>query len=415
MRGFFVAVLAFASAVLIAPSIAAPSTLVLKNGGRLSGEITQLPQRSKKFYEIRTSAGAVLTVAEDQVLEVLDPKNLLPEYEKHLPNMPATAEGNWMMAKWCAREELKEEQIHHLRKVIELEPNHAEARDALGYKQVNGGWENPDEQWRALGYRKVGSKYMTEQQIELEEAADRLESKRKEYLDQIRKLHVKALRSNDEQALAQLREIKDPVAIDAMVTLYLTTRQGQVQGNYPPTPELKKVYMNVVARNPTYSGVQALVHLALNDPNENLRDYSVQQLIEAKHPATTSLLLAKIRDGIKDGNGDAVNNAAIALQRLNAEEAVFPLIAALTMKIRTRVGGNSGNGIGATPMFDGGGGAGISAGGKEKIIEETRSNPGVLSALRGLTRQNFDYDQAAWKRWYVLQKTPVAMSLRRDE
>lgn len=416
MKLFAQAICLCGMVLLAAPAIAPASTLVLKNGGRVTGEITNPQEKPRKLYQIRTSTGANISIAADQVAQVLDPKNALPQYEEWLTKMPPTAAGNWKMADLCKGQELFEERLHHLRKVIELDPNHAEAREILGYKKnANGGWENPDEAWTSLGYQKVGSKFLTKHHIELEKQQEAIEALKDRFKKELNSLNNKAkIEKHREQALSEIRAIEDPVALDMMTFLFLSPSKGAVPKNNLPSPEIKKVYMGVVAKKLTPYRVGALVHISLFDPADNLRDYALQQLVEAKHPAATGAYLAHIATGIKEYNKELVNRSARALGQLNAQEAVFPLIAALTMKIRMQSGGNS-QGIGATPMFDQNGGAGISAGGKQAIIEETHPNPEVLATLQRLTKQNFDYDQQAWKRWYITSNTPNASSMRRDD
>lgn len=396
------------------------STVILKNGGRIVGEITAREVQEPKSITVKTASGSIITVAADQIRDVLDPNNMLPRYEELLPRMPATAEGNWTMAEWCVGNALVVEQRHHLRKVIELDPQHTAAREALGFKKdANGNWENLDEKWLALGYVKVGNRYKTQQELAIDSDGSRFEGTRESLRDAIRNDHRKALKPKDsEQALNRLRAIDDSVAIDILVADYLTPTRGATQKNNQPTPELKKTYIGIVGKKPTYSAVRALVHIVLYDPQPDIRDFTLQQLVEARHPATVGAFLGEMSGGISKGDDagrDIVNRAAYALARLNAEEAVFPLIAALQTKTRSRTGGGGSGGIGATPVFGDNGATGLSAGGKEQIVEKIHNNAGVLNALQAITKQNFQYDQAAWKNWYIDQKTPRAGSLRRDQ
>ena len=406
--------------VLLALSTLPPttyaSTLVLKSGGRISGEITHTPDRTRRVFEVKTSSGAVVSVAEEKVREVLDPKNALPQYEEWLTKMPATAAGNWKMADLCKQNELSEERLHHLRKVIELDPEHAEARFLLGYKKLaNGVWENPDEQWTSMGYRKVGNRFLSEQQIALEAQQKQFEEQRDRLRKEINSLNVKAKgNKNHEQAIADLRALEDPIALDVIVANFLTTRPGNIQSNNVPSPELKKIYIEVVAKKLTPYSVQALVNLVLNDPSGDVRDFALGQLVEKKHPLTGSVFLNRIHDGNKGNNPEIVNNSARALGRLGAQEAVLPLIAALNMKVITESGGGSG-GIGASPTFGSDGSAGLSAGGKKAKVEYNVQNAGVLDALRQLTKQDYGYNTVAWKNWYINFHTPNAQNMRRDE
>ena len=64
-----------------------------------------------------------------------------------------------------------------MRRVIELEPNHAAARRALGYSQVNGKWTTQKEamEEQRLRARRSG-KWMLSQEVELSENKRKLDA-----------------------------------------------------------------------------------------------------------------------------------------------------------------------------------------------------------------------------------------------
>ena len=101
--------------------------------------------------------------------------------------------------------------------------------------------------------------------------------------------------------------------------------------------------------------------------------------------------------------------------RLGDPEAVLPLIDALvtrhetviqpTSSIRPSFGGTS----------DGSGGFnGLSVGGGPRRVVRSLKNKSALEALVALTKQNFQYSQTDWKRWYIREHSSPGANLRRD-
>ena len=69
---------------------------------------------------------------------------------------------------WC-RTQIDRAAAGTFRRVIELEPNHAAARRALGYSQVNGKWTTQKEAMEEQGYVRKNGKWMLPQEVELSE------------------------------------------------------------------------------------------------------------------------------------------------------------------------------------------------------------------------------------------------------
>jgi hypothetical protein len=68
------------------------------------------------------------------------PSNLLVEYRAKRARMRDTAEGHVWLGKWCAGRQLHEQRRAHLERALQLEPDHPEARQLLGYRRVDGKW-----------------------------------------------------------------------------------------------------------------------------------------------------------------------------------------------------------------------------------------------------------------------------------
>jgi hypothetical protein len=68
-----------------------------------------------------------------------------------------------------------------------------------------------------------------------------------------------------------------------------------------------------------------------------------------------------------------------------------------------------------TSTFRPGGGGGMSFGGDgPKLIVNQMQNRDVLNALITLTKQNYHYDAAEWKRWYASRQRASKVNARRD-
>ena len=83
---------------------------------------------------------------------MLRPRPDEAEYERIAPTYPDTAAAQWELAQWCREHKLTAQRQVHLRRVIELEPNHAAARHALGYSRVDGQWVTQEEAMTARGF-----------------------------------------------------------------------------------------------------------------------------------------------------------------------------------------------------------------------------------------------------------------------
>src|SRR5690606_30513229 len=103
-----------------------------------------------------------------------------------------------------------------------------------------------------------------------------------------------------------------------------------------------------------------------------------------------------------------VNLAGYALGKIGDPAAISPMIDALVTSHKYLIqpegpgGGNTFN-----PTFSSGpgglSGGGLSMGGNgPKLIQKDERNGAVLQALIKLSgKQNFEYDEAAWRAWFV--------------
>jgi hypothetical protein len=126
-------------------------------------------------------------------------------------------------------------------------------------------------------------------------------------------------------------------------------------------------------------------------------------------------------NALKSKDNRVVNLAGLTLGQLNDPAAISPLIDALvTTHTRVLNPGNGGGGDQITAGFGTpgvGGGGGLSMGGNApKTVKEDYNNERVHQALMKLSgKQNFEYDEAAWRAWYVDMQMRQTVNARRDQ
>ncbi|MHC4399777.1 MAG: polymorphic toxin-type HINT domain-containing protein [Planctomycetota bacterium] len=137
----------------------------------------------------------------DELIEISSEDTRLAEYGRRREQAPETLGGQLVLARWCARHQLADQARAHLTHVLREEPNHVEAHQLLGHRQVNGAW---------MSQREIA---------EAQRRADRAASDLKRWLPELEKIR-KGLthRSNRrrEAASGRLAAIDDPAAVGAM-------------------------------------------------------------------------------------------------------------------------------------------------------------------------------------------------------
>ena len=104
----------------------------------------------------------------------------------------------------------------HLRRVIELDPQHVEARRALGYAQIDGQWTTPDELMLQRGYKKYKGQWKLPQEIEVLENKRKQVAAEQKWCQDVKRWRGWLGSDRDQQARDNIRGITDPVAVKAL-------------------------------------------------------------------------------------------------------------------------------------------------------------------------------------------------------
>ena len=393
-----------AIAIFHGPTTARADIFKLRSGGEVRGELANPDEAPREKYIVRPFAGGELTLEAAVVAEVVRQRPNQVEYEKLKLKLADTAEDQWKMAQWCHENKLENDRKTHLQRLIELDPDHAEARKGLGYMRVGERWLTLEEKMKEEGKVKYGKGWVAVQELERIKQRDAEEKLQRDWHDRLKLYRIWL---NGEKAGAARRailEITDKAADKPILTKLKAEKDYRV----------REIYVEALANLGTPAAINAIVEYSINNPKDSFR-VACLDLIEKNKPPGALAIYVK---ALGDKDNTVINRAGRGLGRLGDPAAVRPLIDALVTKHKFIIpGGGEGS---VTPTFSrdasGNGGAGLSSGGGPKVVQRSMRNDEVLAALVKLTGKDFDYDVEGWKDWLATtkQEKQPAVNPRRD-
>ena len=399
----------FALACLILPLVAPAWTrsnalaevFVLAGGGRVEGTLLNPEQDPRVNYLVMTQDGVQLTLTTQRVTEFIEATDLRRRYEEFLAKLPDTVEGHLDMAERCAKAGLKPEREFHLQRVLKFDPDHTEARHALGYSRVDSRWVKMEEFRRNQGYTRHRGSWRLDQEKRLMEGRNERELEVKDWKRKLklwRSWLVKA-RGKQGEAVTAIRGMNRKRCAPALA--------DQLKDD-DENPNRKLLYIEVLSKLNSQVGVSAFIDRAIDDQSAAVRDRCLDALVKFGGEAAAQAFVKKL----DDDNNIIINRAAAGLARLGSEDSTLPLIEALTTKHRQVIsqgGGNLGVGFGNNGLNS------FSAGNRgPKVIEREVRNQAALGALTAIHRGvNFAYTKEQWRNWYASQNSPRGVNLHR--
>lgn len=391
---------------LLSP-LAAGDVLYLRTGGTVEGEILE---QTEEVYRLRTSLG-IVSVPVASVLRVDPAPSPFAEYDRRREQAPDSAEGQFALAQWCDSVGMRAEKRKHLLRVIELDPEHAGARAALGYVRINGLWVDG-----RAAEKPAASQPAASQPASLPADPARLIAQvQNDWTRRIRAIRMNMLDTGSARIAADGRkrilEIHDPLAILPL------TRILSDGARYS-----RETLVLALSQFPQDEATLNLAAMALADPDEQIRRDVLSELLRRSDPR----VIPQFREALLTDSDKLIRRAAVALGKLNSQAAVLDLVEVLTTQRRKVVE------VPASIYFDAcaqkyQSGSSVSLGGFSNVQYRpsvgVAFNPGafapttleerdvtvfrteVLEALRAITGQDFGFDAEAWRRWYE-EQTP---------
>ncbi len=163
-----------------------------------------------------------------------------------------TVAGQLNLANWCSRRKLVDQERAHLTRVLDLEPNHAEARRRLGFRRIDGTW---------LSAKEIA---------EANERARKAAAATKEWapkLVAIRDGLLQESRHRRDAARKRLLAIDDPDAVTAIESVFCRHSE-----------EMAEYGVRVLAGIKGHDASSGLARQAVFSPSERIRKTAAEKL-----------------------------------------------------------------------------------------------------------------------------------------
>src|SRR4029453_359508 len=144
--------------LFLIPSFLFADEVYLKGGAKFSGRIEQ---QTATMITINIGDG-VVGVAMSRVERVVKGHSPLDEYDAKAHKLAPNDVAGWRsLGNWAMHQGLSAQSRQAYQKVLVTSPDDAEARQALGYVNLEGRWLTEEESFKARGYVKVQGEWMT--------------------------------------------------------------------------------------------------------------------------------------------------------------------------------------------------------------------------------------------------------------
>ncbi len=415
----------FATAALLAGSgVSVEADLLrLHNGGEVRGTLRPGHTRDARLT-IDTLTGGVVVIDREEVQFTTVRRPEIEHYERKARTVAPTIAAHWELAEWCRENRLASQREEQLEQVLLLDPDHAEARRAMGQVYDRGQWVTREEQLLARGYILYNGKYYTAQELELIEQNDVERGEEKEWYTRLSVWVKWVAGSNDrqrQQGLAALRKVNDPTAVRGLTAHMAEHSQ----------PAVRRLMVDILATIPGEKPVRPLVDRSLFDGDAAIRYAALQAISPDQQAAAVAAYVTALRHS----DNRVVNRAGHALGELRDPRTVPALIDALVTQHSFPVKVPVKNNItltrgpqGATfsdprqisqylppdielALRAGQLPFGVKVNAPPPTVTSWRTyqvqaplqNVAVLTALKSLTDQDFGYDERIWKLWWAAE------------
>lgn len=383
------------------PLVVRADIFVLANQGEIRGDLRNRNESPRRTYQIDVAGGGQITLDKDQVLEVRRESPAQLEYERRRTTAADTVDDHWSLSEYCRQNLLLTTREQHLRRILELDSEHEQARRALGYSRFNGQWLTREEERTQKGYVRYKGRWLLPQEVELEESSRKAKDEELAWFRDIKRWRGWLEGDRSEKAMEQIQAIKEPTAVKAV--------KGQLTDE--KNPRLRKLWVETLGQIDSPAARSVLVSLSLFDKDIELRYSAIDELAKTKdHDVVVQYVKA-----LKNTENAIINRAAIGLAAMEDKSAIHPLIDVLvTTHTKTVQEGNGQIGA-AFPTGGSGGPGGLSVGSRTVTTKQTLRNENVRDALVKLTGLNFQFEVDHWKAWHAAQKQDEAINVRRDQ
>lgn len=144
--------------LLTPPAVTTADVVYLTSGGKVEGRIVS---RTQSTIEVDIGAGS-LSFSMSSVARIEEGRSALDDYDERAAALAQDDVDGWLeLARWASRSGLGTQASRTYHRVLELDPDNAEANQALGRVELDGRWMTLEESYRARGYVNFEGQWMT--------------------------------------------------------------------------------------------------------------------------------------------------------------------------------------------------------------------------------------------------------------
>ena len=163
--------------LFLTPALLVADVVYLKSGGSFSGRI--LEQSAEKV--VIDFGDGTIGLQMDQVEKIVKGTSPLDEFDARASKLGREDVNGWRsLGLWAATKGLSAQSRAAYKRVLALAPDDKEAREALGFVQVDGRWLTEEESYRARGFVKYDGEWMTPAEVQLAQSDAAREQSRDE-------------------------------------------------------------------------------------------------------------------------------------------------------------------------------------------------------------------------------------------
>ena len=376
----------------------ATTVLLLKDGGTLEGELLNPDEINRKLYRVKTAEGFEICLNSQLVEKVQGrEREALIEYNRDAPLTSNTIENHLLWAKWCNEHQLPAQAKVHWQQILELDPDHADARRALGYNKTAAGWESQQEKLEHRGYIFERGQWKTSYEIEVAKMLENRKQESDNWQRTIRELYRRLPQTENE-----LLAIRNPAAV-------IPIRDVLVEEN---NPYVRTILLRTLVQIPDNYAIQLVAGWPIrpDEPLEDIRKMCIEELQRriSTQPEIRGIMIGVYRDALRSKTVDPIiiNLAAKVLADIGGHEAIPELIDVLVVQRKETIQNQPQN------YGFGGSKSGFSQAGKPITVPIVEPNPIVRSALIKLTGCDFEFNQTMWRDWYRRTLRSPTLNLR---
>jgi hypothetical protein len=136
-----------ALSLALAVGSARADVVYLEGGAKITGEVIE---ETPQHVIVKKPSGLTLTIRREEIAKIERDRNPAQEFEARMKALSSgDANGFYELGKWAASKALKDQAQKAWNRAIQIDPEHAGAREALGHRKYNGKW------YDAEGYKKA--------------------------------------------------------------------------------------------------------------------------------------------------------------------------------------------------------------------------------------------------------------------